>query len=486
MPFNTSQDPELYYLAQKVRDVRTVCLGSAFVKQMDLHFLPNPVDKTDNRSDQYQAYLRGALLDDWANLTQKTMLGKMKLSDVEIDIPEMPFINNNIDGDGMSLGGALNNAARSILEAKYEIWLTDFRGFASLDPDNASKDDVEKLNQQPVLRRYSRERLVHEPYFRMINGKNQLAFIMLDESTEIFNPKTAFKQKTDSYLILALDDDGNYFQQRVINGRESDPIYPLLNGQNIKSIPLQFVSDEEVATEIPLELGYLSGIVDIVLTKYQNSAHKSRFLANLPPTKVLYTGSDAGLTEDWQKAFNLLNAGNENTQADLNMGGNIIIPGEDAKLDIISSEGNMQPYFDEDESLENRARQLGAVVSPNEAVTKTATESLIDEATRNAVMLPLVSGLEDAVKWHVAYSAMFHLGIPQDSLADYQSNVEFMIDRAFAVQKVSIDEARFMFELFGFPSLTGGSENPTQESIDLFVKWLEKNGYGNLTLLLDS
>lgn len=487
MPLNTTQEPALSYLAERIKDVRTVCMGSAFVKDESLRFLPNPVNKMDDRSDEYRSYLQGALLDDWARLTQKTMLGKMNLSEAEIDLPSMGYVQNNIDGDGMSLGGWLQNSAKSILEAKYECWLIDYRGLASLDVDNISREDAEKINPRPLLKRFKREQIVKEPYYRMVNGKKQLAFIMFNESTEKFDPKQATRVKVDSYLVLAIDDEGYYYQQRVVNGGQSEPQYILKNGQKLKSIPLIFASDEEIGTELPTELGFLSGIVDIVLTKYQNSANKSRFLKKKVPTDILFTGADDGISEDWHKAFNLLNGGSENQDAKFELGGLNVIPGTGAKFESVSSVGTLDDYFKEDESLENRARQLGAVIAPNEAVTKTATESLIDEATRNAVMLPLVASLEDSIKWVVAYFALFTSStVSEDNIAEYQSSVDFTIDRSFAVKKVTVEEARFMFELFGFPALTGSSDNPEQAALDAFTKWLESNGYGNIRLLIDA
>lgn len=484
MTYDTTKDPELDYVSDRIEDIKIVCKGSAFVKKETTRFLPNPVTPTDNKSQQYRSFLLGARLEGWAALTIKTMLGKMMLDKVMLESPSRDYINSDIDGDGMSLGGMCAKSAKNILQAKWEWWIVDYKGLTGVDIDSLSQADYEKINPRPVVKRYTRESMVKQPYYRMVNGRRQLAFLMFQEQEDKFKPEQAITQLVDSYFIIALDDEGYCFQQKIVDGSEGERIYMKANGQRLTHIPAICVSDEEISTDIPDELGFISSIVDIVITKYQNSANKTRFLNSLPPTKVIYTGTDEGFTEEWKEAFNFVNTGDKNKQADLQMGGNIAMPGEKAKIDILSAGGNMQPYFDEDKQLENAARQQGAVISPNDAVVKTATESLIDESTRNAVMLPLVAGIEDAVKWVNAYFAMFEGMVDESGLAEYRESTEFAIDRSFATKKVTPDEVRLVMEILQYPNIMANEDNPQQSSIDAFNKWLKSSGW-DLNFLLE-
>lgn len=439
---------ELQEVLPVIQSIRDAISGSATVKSKTYTYLPHPsqADQTSKQAKaRYATYIGGAEWDGFPEQTERSMLGRLQVGSASINLPEqINYLLEDVDGDGLSLKGAMHQTAKNILEVKWHLLLADYAGIPELDTADISIDQLKQLNPRAKIKQYTRENVVYWNHER-INGSLQLTFLMLKEVGNKFDPETLTSEKVVSYLVLALDNDGNYYQQKHTerNGKldeATERSYVLVGGQNLKWIPVQIVTDgENEAGKMPKEMGFMSNICELAYNRYRVSADYKEAMRNLPPTTYL-EGMDTANWETFKevngRAYIATGAGAVNLMPE---GVKVSIEGADTEL------AGYERYFDDNKK---KVQALGGVFKDDTGAAKTATEARQDNAEQTAVLNDLVTGLEAGFKRILGYCAMFEGVFAPDAVEQNLEQIEIAMVDDFNKSKLTVEEVKEIQNLY--------------------------------------
>lgn len=385
--------------------VRIAVEGSAAVKHEREKLLPNPAtvihtegERKDLQDKRYERYLRNAEFDAYTSQTQGVMLGKLDLQAANIEVPSgLEYLLEDSDGDGLSFAnGLLGSGVKNVTEAKWHIVVADYQGLVELDVEDVSIADAEvaKKNARVKFKQYPRESLIQHNT-STVNGVRQVDFLKFREFGYTFNKETGTREAVTSYLTLALDEDGNYYQQKYTEGvngvQSSTSERNEIKGFNF--IPFWVFSDEELQCgDFPQELGYLGRIAEVCYQRYQLSADFKEALE--PPTT--YVGVEELNMDEFE---------NINKRRVIAKGEENVIPG---KINVQTDDKSMplQSFFDKFAETKQTLKDYGAYV-PESGGDETATKARINAAQQTAVLLPLAANLIEGTKALFAYAGVF-------------------------------------------------------------------------------
>lgn len=436
-----SQFTELNTTAIELQQTRVAVDGVNAVKRARETYLPRPatITYTDSariaqQNREYAKYLLNAEFEDYTAQTMSVMLGKLDLHSANINNLDsrLEYLLSNSDGDGLSLfSGFLGDVASNVMQAKWHIAIADYQGLPDVDIQNLSIAEVNQIKSlaRVKFKSYTRESLVKYSK-RAVNGVDQIDYMMLSSTELILNKKTGTRDSITSYIVLALDDDGNYYQKKYITTavgsnastgtmQESEPVYLLVGGKPLKFIPCWIFADEELrAGEFPLQLGYLSKIAEICMQRYRQSAEMKDFMSRIAPT--VFIGLDDSFTIDKLEELN--------GRRQFELGGINAVTGGSIGVAEASIANSLQPFFDLRAESKQTLKDYGAHI-PDSSSHETATKSRIDASQQNAVLNPIIDSLEEGLRALISYAAMFEGIIPAESVDKYKSDVEVVINR---------------------------------------------------------
>lgn len=270
----------------EVRKIRDCVQGEHAIKNSEnaLVYLPNPndLDKTSAESkERYRAYKARAEFDGFTGATLASLNGAMWSTPPLIELPsEVEYLTSNSDGNGTSLAQSMALTASNVIQVGYHFLLADYNG------------------TQANIKHYPRESVIDWD-FDEVNGVNQINFVKLAESFSHVDKETLQRKTGTRILILGLDDEGNYYQQKIEEheGMEvkGEKLYPIWRGQMMQSIPCEIVTDEIAqAGQMPCTFGVLYPIALKAIARYQvNADLKEMIHRNAQPT-LITEGWDAG------------------------------------------------------------------------------------------------------------------------------------------------------------------------------------------------
>jgi hypothetical protein len=268
---------------------------------------------------------------------------------------------------------------------------------------------------------------------------------MLQEVGSTFDLENYKRETVTSYLILALDDKGNYYQQKLVKSAdgiqagERSPV-TVNGGTPLKWLPIQIVADGELTSGLmPMELGYLSPIVDKAYHSYTVSADHKEALRNLCPTI-----NTSGWTEQKHALFSKING-----RGFIATGSGIVnnLP-EGVTAEVIGGDTGFEGYQWYFDNLAGKVRAMGGSFKTDQVSNKSATEAAIDSSEQNAFLACLATSIESAYARICLYCGMFEGLWAQDAVEDNLDKVVIDLPRDFASQKISPDEQRVIIETF--------------------------------------
>lgn len=440
MTINTEYDADLAAIMPELAKMRTVMKGSAFVKAGEQTYLksPNQVDtKSTQATAAYEAYLDGAEFDEYTSQTEQSMIGKLDLDKFTPEVPSenLQYLIDDCDGDGSSLKDLAETLARNILQVKWHIAVADYRGLQSVESNKVSINAAQSIKERAIIKHYPRECVVKYS-FANINGRNQLNFIMLREVHFQLNQETYEKDEYESFLILALDDFGNYYQQKVVKGEKENSLiegerdYVIASGQSMRFIPLEIVSDSKITNSLPLQLGFLNPIADACLYRYRVSADYKEAMHKFVPTTDVF-----GMDADTVSEFEAINGRNYRAMGQTN-----IWPKPDITIQTSSSDGSLEPFESYDDRSKDKIRSMGGVIPEYSKGDVTATEAMLNSGEQNSVLVPLVNSIESSIKNLICYCAMFEGLVSQDDLMSCKEQIDFDMPQEFAESDVNVEK----------------------------------------------
>ncbi|MGO3799303.1 MAG: hypothetical protein ACTJHE_08540 [Vibrio casei] len=464
---NTDKFPGLAINDPVLFSVRTAIEGSPAVKRGRELFLPNPSTveyalnspKDIQQRKRYEKYIKSAEFEDYTAQTQDTFVGKLALSEANIEVPaQLEYLLQDSDGDGLSFAnGLLGNCARNVSEAKWHIVVADYQGLIELDVEQVSIADAEKIkaNARVKFKEYPRESLIKYNVSTR-NGIRQVDYMMLRECGFTFNPETGVREEIKSFLVLAVDEQG-YYQQKIIeDGQVGEKVY--ISAMDF--IPFWVFSDEELkAGDFPCELGYLSKISELCYQRYIMSADFKEVLSNLLPTTYIGVGSNFD-----KDAFTTVNGRSSVAKGESNF-----IPSDSMSIQTEGVGDSLDAFFRKFEETKETLKSYGAYI-PDNGVEQTATKARIDSAQQNAVLLPTVDNLIEGAKALFLYAGIFEGVFNAENTESAKEQITVAINKDFENIAPTADEVNKLVAASAMKINTGLS------SLDLEVQYLIEKG----------
>lgn len=426
------EQPNQNYLqaCKYVKLMRDCVTGEPALKapQNQQIYLPSPACADADKEEtiaQYKRYIIGAEYDNVPSTTLDALQGALNHQPNNYDdiAPEMRYLIEDADGDGLSLDEHVKIAQSELLQMKFCGLLAEYSDLASLGvgDEQLTVAQVQELGLRSSVKLYPRESILNWD-FKRINGVKQLAWIILCESETEQDIDSFTSQEVKSYLLLALDEDGKYYQRRYVesqlNGSGwSEPFYPEHAGGMFDFIPFEFAMQGNYPKGvIPDALGYLFPIATKSLQRYRLSADYDEVcrFTGIPITTT------SGWTEHTYETFKNIN-GRDSLLAV--PGAHWALP-EGVTADIIQTDVKKDSY---ESRLDRNAREIqalgGSFDMQESGEEMTATAKVINAAEKLSVLSSLQSGLERSYQRVISYCAMFE-GVNAESLITL--NREFM------------------------------------------------------------
>ena len=295
MPHTSIMDthhPDFNNTIGAVHLVRDAIEGSNAIKNgvRSADYLPNPTDddilqgqdRTES-ANRYKAYKARAEYDAFPGRTESGYMGSLKSTPPAINVipPEIEYLITDSDGDGLTLNESIEITQANLLEVKYHGLLADFNGLTDNDINDDSGEitnaQARTLGLRATIKHYPRESIVDWDY-GVVNNQNQLTYVKLSEKTSEIDRDTFQRVVVENQLILALDEEGFYYQVQITKDAEgieqtSDQLYPENNMGKMDFIPFEIVVDQKVkSSSVPKALGILYPICLKAIARYQVNA----------------------------------------------------------------------------------------------------------------------------------------------------------------------------------------------------------------------
>ena len=171
--------------------------------------------------------------------------------------------------------------------------------------------------------------------------------------------------------------------------------------------------------------------------RYNTSADYKEALRKFVPTTDVF-----GMTDNDVEIFDTVNGRKYRATGQTNLW-----PSNEIRIETTSTDGSLESFENYDKTSKEKIRSLGGVVPEYSQGDTSATEALINSAEQNAVLNPLVSGIEMSTKKLLAYCAMFEGLTTQENVNNYAESISFDMSRDFSKVAPNTEAGRFVIEM---------------------------------------
>jgi len=465
MATTTTVHPDYSLMQPEISKIRAAVKGSFFVKREGYTYLPHPSDVDQVSTSavaRYVDYKNAAEFDEVPGYTMRSMIGRAALWQSSVVMPQgLEMLKENIDGDGLSLLGQAENVFANILQVKWHILVAEYINSPAAG-ERLTPVQAASRNIRPAIKSYPRDSVLDWD-FRTINGINQLSYLKLMEHKYSLDYATGARQEFDEYLIMFIDDSGNYnWRKERSDGAIGDNMPVTVGGRPLKWLPVEIVADIEPESGcMPQELGFLSPIVDKVLARYVDSARYAESRKMILPT-INTSGWQGNDWEDYQKMNGRDYVATGGTSVN-NLPNNV-------SMEILSPDAKLDHFVKYREINAADIRALGGEFAGDETAGKSDTQSTNESVDKAAKMLSIVNNIEAAYKRLIAYCGMFAGLYSQDNIEQAAGEVEISLNREFAKTRASVEVARFIANDLALSGLFGAETR---------LKMLKQAGYAD-------
>jgi hypothetical protein len=444
MPLETiTRHPDSALMLPEIVKIRDCVKGAFFVKAKGYTYLPHPSALDTSSTDaqmRYSKYQAGAQFQGIPAQTVKSWVGKVDPSMTQAEVPpKLEYLLSDVDGDGMSLNDAISETLSNVAQVYWHVLVADFQGLTAENQNDVSVVDIAAAKTRAVGKQYTREN-VFNWHFQRINNTMQLSYMLLREELESFDPDSMMRTKYNSYLALALDEEGNYYQQRFddySDGRSlqvGERHYARVQGKPLKWLPVRVVIGEpRQAGALPMEMGYLSPIVDLTLHNYVISADMKETMLSLAPT-LNYYGVDSNAWEQFKEVNGRSYVGVGSQTANLWPLG--------VQAEILSAQTDLSGYVNSIKDNNDEMRSLGASFPTDSQSDKTATEVVTDSAEQASRLTTMAQCVEDGWRYILLYCGMFEGLWPQENIERHLDKVVVNLNKEFSNVKLTPQEVQ--------------------------------------------
>ena len=436
MPVDTQHPDYSRYLPiwQQTRDA--VCGSVAIKGERALKYLPRPNSlETGNIADaRYEQYKKRANYVGFTGRTKNALVGAAFRKEPIYELPAgLEYLDDDATGDGLSLVQMAKDSLSDILETGRQGFLVDY----PQAPDGLSAEESAMLDLKASIIPYRAESIVNWKTTSM-RGRNLLSLVVLCESYGISDD--VFSHDTEKqYRVLALDDDGYYYQQIYRDGEPySESMYPRdASGALFDFIPF-FISGAK-NNDPTIDDAPLSDIADVNLAHYRNSAdyEESCFISGQPTLFITTSLS----VEEWKEA-------NPNGIAlGARAGHNL---GSDGSATLVQADPNSL-VKEAMRDKENQMVMIGARIIQDRGQNETAEAARIRFSSENSVLGDVVKNLSEAIRVCIGWCGMF-MGSEQEAV--FELNDDFY-DKNIDPQSIMAMIQLYDREAIAMPDLRG-------------------------------
>jgi hypothetical protein len=428
--------PQYQKTIAAVKLVRDSTDGEVSIKSLENQkiYLPDDCDNNSpDKSAMYNMRVKKAEYDAVPSNTLGSLLGAINRQPHDFSgIPtSLSYMLDDIDGDGMTAQEMTSLMVSELLQMRYCGVLAEYSDLASagFESNKLTREQAKRANLRASVKFYSRESIINWD-FKTINGAKQLNFVVLKETESVPVSGTLLTEMINSYLLLALDEDGKYYQMRYVEeingmGGWSEKVYPSKTNGAFDYIPFNFcIMGEYQKGKLPIDCGYLFPICTKTLHRYQTSADYKM--------AMWYSASPITYSTNWDS--HAVGVYKELTGNDyIKSGPGAHVPLADGAtmglLDWSSESSAFEVYF------ERNAREieaLGGVFDCNiESDEKTATAKAINAAEKKGALTSIVVSVEQCLSKVIEQCGEF-TGIAQP--------VDIKLNREFSVNAITPQE----------------------------------------------
>jgi len=246
--------------------VRDCVEGEIAIKREGEKYLPSLPGQSDS---DYDAYKERPKFFDGTSLTAEGLHGHIFAKDpVQTGEIGEAFkeLLKNVDFSGTEIDQFASNITWDAMQVPWGGILVDH----TTVEEGVSKAES---NARAYLKWYKAEDMIKWRH-SVINGSKKLTLVVLREDQEEEDTNDEFETVvTEAYRVLSFDESGDYIQRLFVKDEregadfiESEPIYPMMNGEKLKQIPFYTCPGE-----VP-EKSMLLGMAFENIGHYQKSA----------------------------------------------------------------------------------------------------------------------------------------------------------------------------------------------------------------------
>lgn len=387
--------------------MRDAFIGSPAVKSEEkrkIYLAPSALnqDWTYEEQTRYKRYVSRAEFDNIPSNTVSSLLGGAFRVAPTIDLPpQLSMMEDNADGDGLALNEMLKIATSELLQMEYVGLLAEYVGMSNLNIDEVSVSDAQ--NAQPAIKMYTRENIIGWQFTRT-NGKLQLSELRLKQCEELAKEGSYETEEIDAYLVLALDDNGYYYQKKYIGGTVdewSEEYYPLKMGQRFDYIPFEFcIASDYAKGHIPLKMGYVYDIAVKTIARYQTNADLKEAL--------YFSGAPFTTSSGWDNQAKEMYEEMTGHNCIMALPGSHLPMPDGVTFDIKAWSGEGNAIFKYLTQNEAEIRALGGVFDTTDGeAQETATAASIKIAEKQGALSQIVGSVEASFRRVLGYCAEF-------------------------------------------------------------------------------
>lgn len=407
-----------------------VCDGERSVKKMREAYLPMICScETDAENlINYDKYLKRAVFYPIAKNTLESNIGLAFAEDPSFEPDGLDFLKSDADGAGTSLYQQAQICLGYQLKYGRGGYFVDYPQVSG----GVSKSDVIQKGIRPTVILYSAKSIINWRV-RKVRGVYKTCLVVLYEESSQTDPTDEFKEKiVKIYRVLRLDDADKYCMQ--VYSDESGAMvagevqYPRNSrGSNWNEIP--FIAVGSQSNDFKLDAIPLEPIVSVNLAHYRNSAEYEQSLFYTSQVQPVVSELDfqtletLGMVDSEGKQIKKFTLGAYTV---------LTLP-QGAKFDFVQAEGNSLAKEGMTEKL-SYMQLLGAKITENNEVAKTATQSDNEQMTKHSVLSLCVANLNEAMEKVLFWVAEYHgSGL----------KAKFTVKQDFAKGRIGLEELKF-------------------------------------------
>jgi len=417
------------------RQIKDCIDGEHRIKKSGDTYLPRPnaTDDSAENEDRYKAYKQRAVFYNVTGRTLAGLTGQIYKREPVIQVPEtMQAIVENADGAGINLVQLSKKSSAYTLGFGRSGIFIDYPATEG----SVSRAELEEGDIRPTINVYAPYDIVN--WRTTVRGaKEILSLVVLKEKEQYC--EDGFESKTrDRYRVLRLGTVEDAQNGTEANGTYNVELWSDIGGEMsvnqthtptdaegnpLREIPFIFIGSENNDHEIDKAPLYDLSVLNIA--HYRNSAdyEESSFMVGQP------TPFFSGLTENWVE--NVMNG-------QIQLGSRAAVPlPENGTAGLLQANPNIMPK----EAMDHKEKQmvaLGAKLVEEREIRRTATESMIDNASETSILTSSAKNVSEAYTRALTTCQQFMVGV--------EGEVEFELNTEFEISSMSYQDRLQMMQ----------------------------------------